>query len=41
MVSEQVEIPEREDVDLMKIGQLKTVIKDLIQRLEHSDTSAL
>ena len=34
MVAKQVEILELEDVDLMEIGQLKTVIKDLIQRLK-------
>ena len=34
MVAKQVEILELEDVDLMEIGQLKTLIKDLIQRLK-------
>ena len=44
MVAEQVEIPELEDVDLMETGPLKTVIKNLIQRLrpqarsENADT---
>ena len=44
MVAQQVEIPELEDVDLMETGPLKTVIKDLIQRLrsqarsENADT---
>ena len=34
MVAKQVDILELEDVDLMEIGQLKTVIKDLVQRLK-------
>ena len=34
MVAEQVEILELEDVHLMETGQLKTVIKDLIQHLK-------
>ena len=38
MVAEQVEIPELEDVDLMEIGQLKTLLKDNIQRLKPTTT---
>ena len=38
MVAEQVEIPELEDVDLMEIGQLKTLLKDIIQRLKPTTT---
>ena len=34
MVAEQIEIPELEDVDLMEIGQLKTLLKDIIQHLK-------
>ena len=34
MVEEQLEIPELEDVDLTEIGELKTVIKDLVQRVK-------
>ena len=38
MVAEQVEILELEDVDLMEIGQLKTLLKDVIQRLKPTTT---
>ena len=38
MAAEQVEIPELEDVDLMEIGQLKTLLKDTIQRLKPTTT---
>ena len=34
MVEEQLEIPELEDVDLTEIGELKTVVKDLVQRVK-------
>ena len=38
MVAEQVEFPELEDVDLMEIGQLNTLLKDTIQRLKPMTT---
>ena len=38
MVAEQVEILELEDVDLMEIGKLKTLLKDIIQRLKPTTT---
>ena len=41
MAAEQVEIPELEDVDLMEIGQLKTVLKDIIQRHQPSRVEIL